>query len=179
MKILLLPGNSVENRDWIREITESLDDPFDEIITHEYDHWKKDRPAINFELELDHLQNKISQTDEYVIFAKSAGCILALLAIEKEIIQANSMIFVAIPFAWSRAKQYPLGEYLANLSIPKLFIAKAKDFLCEFEKLNAYLQKNDVKNFKTELYDVKGEPNDNHHYADTKVLKKMVLKFVK
>ena len=172
MKTLLLPGNSIENKPWIREIAESFSDSFDEVITHEYDHWEKELPAMNFELELERLKNKVSETDEYVIFAKSAGCILALLAIQQGIVKSSCIVFVAIPFNWSRAEQYPIAKYLQKPPTQILFITKEKDPLCQYKDLEQYLLDNKVNNYKLELYDVAGEPNDIHHYADTEMLKK-------
>lgn len=173
MKLVLLSGNSIQNKEWIEEIKDSLNPYFDEVYLQDYKHWQEGKALIDFNFELNTLIEKVGKWEEFVIFAKSVGTALATKSILEGKIKPQKCIFVGTPVFWTDEHNIALKDWLKNYSIPTLFIQKTSDPVFHFSDLKKLLEENEVKNYQlVEL------PGDTHHYEDIEKLKELTLDFI-
>ena len=84
MRLILLAGNSIHNKQWIEEVEAELRDLFESTYIHIYEHWKNGGSLINIDLELKEIvkeirrANDVDGEDDYIVFGKSAGAILTI-----------------------------------------------------------------------------------------------------
>ena len=71
MRILYLPGNTANHKEWIDRLAQDTNTALEKDILH-YSHWDTGEQVINFETELDRLE-KLIKDDEYIVVGKSAG----------------------------------------------------------------------------------------------------------
>ena len=99
--LIILPGNSLKNKAWGELILEYYAPQFDSASMLEYDHWVSGEPNINFASEqakiAAHMATLPPVTD-VVIFAKSAGSLLAFITISAKIVTPIKCVFFGIPF---------------------------------------------------------------------------------
>lgn len=174
MKLILLPGVSRKNKEWISEVDSSLKNLFSKTYVQEYLHWQKEMADMDFELELERLVKKAGSLSNYMIFAKSAGVILALKAIYEKLIKAEGCIFCGMAVFWARARGFDVDLWVKNYSTPTLFIQKASDPAFPSRDLRELLQKVGATNFR--LVEIPGE---DHHYGDIGGLKELTCEFLK
>ncbi len=173
MNLILLPGNDKSNREWIDMVETSLSPLFDHTAVHYYDHWWSEGGEIDLEVELDKLAVTVSQFDTYVIFAKSAGVLLALYGIFEGILDPEVCIFVGSAFPWGKAQGYDLDNWLINYAVPTLFIQKTDDPALSFEGLRLLLLDRNVSgNILKEI------PGDGHEYENIGQLRELTEGFV-
>lgn len=175
MDIILLPGNSQLNKDWINEVANALKPDFKKVFTHYYSHWNLEKEEIlDLKKELDSILIYSKKSPEYYIFAKSAGIILALKAINQSKLSPKKCIFVGFPLNWARKNNLPLENALNNLKIPSLFIQKTNDPTCSFKNLKKILASAKVKNCS--LIEISG---DDHHYENISFLRSEIKRFLR
>lgn len=174
MKLILLPGNSKENKVWIEEIEATFKNIFDSTKIQYYEHWnKKEENLIDLGLELENLVDMVGENKDYIIFAKSAGVLLALRGIYEKVICPRKCLFVGTPVFWSRNKKFDVDLWLKNYSLPTLFIQKTNDPMISYIELMKVLEGRDVENYK--IVEVAG--ND-HHYENVQELKTLTVDFL-
>ena len=164
MKYLFLPGNSKNNKDWIDSLSEEFSKP--QNVVH-YNHWKSGEDNIDFNIELEKI-SKLENSDDYTVIAKSAGCILALMIEKGEFLNIKEFFFIGFPMFYIKNREINIKELLKT-NKPITFIQKEKDFQIGFEDLKKEIS-NIKQNANFVLYHKEGEPDDNHHYEDTKYL---------
>lgn len=173
MNLIILPGNSIKNLEWSKKVEKALSPHFNEIKILHYRHWSSGEETINLEYELSVLSNLTKGDTSYVIFAKSAGALLALRAVYEGSIRPLRCIFIGIAVLWGEEYNLPVDSWLRNYSLPTLFIQKEFDPAIHFKDLDRLLKELNVKNYK--LQKVMGE---DHEYDDINLLKDMTLKFI-
>lgn len=167
MKYIFLPGNSASNKEWIDRLAQEFDTPKE--VVH-YSHWGSNENDLDFNTELKKLAGL--SNDEYIVIAKSAGSILALKAIEEGILNVKKCFFVGFPMLYISKLDVNIQKLLDN-DIESVFIQKRKDYQIGFDELKAQIP--EIKESSSFiLYERDGEPNDNHHYADTSYLKQII-----
>ncbi|MDD3474757.1 MAG: hypothetical protein PHP08_02540 [Candidatus Dojkabacteria bacterium] len=161
MKYLFLPGNSKNNKDWINKLSEEFSGP--KSVIH-YDHWETGEDNIDFNIELEKI-SQLKNSDEYVVVAKSAGCVLALMIEKEKILNIKEFFFIGFPMSYIQNRKIDIEELLRT-NKPITFVQKMKDPQIGFEDL-----KKEISNIKPNtnfvLYHKEGEPDDNHYYEDT------------
>jgi pimeloyl-ACP methyl ester carboxylesterase len=98
MRILYLPGNTANHKEWIDKLTKDTDISLEKDILH-YKHWETGDQIINFDTELERLRDLVKD-DEYIVVGKSAGCALGLMAYKQKIVNAKRFIFLGFPYLW-------------------------------------------------------------------------------
>lgn len=173
MDLILLPGNSIENKEWIEDVECAVSSDFNTTHVQYYDHWEKGGKVIDLDVETGKLTKMTDSLGEYVIFAKSAGVILALKGIAEGKINPAKCIFAgtAVPFALRLG--FDIKKWLGSCSVQSLFIQKEFDPAISFEDLTALLKTSGVKNY--EVLKVSGS---DHYYGDIVFLKKTVVNFM-
>lgn len=162
MKYLFLPGNSKNNKDWIDKLSETFPNP-KEII--HYNHWENGGDNIDFDIELERI-SQLENDDEYVVIAKSAACVLALMLEKERILNIKEFFFIGFPMSYIQNRKIDIEELLKT-NKPITFIQKKKDPQVGFKELKTKISNT---NTRFVLYHRGEEPNDNHHYEDTRYL---------
>ena len=99
--LIVLPGNSLKNKAWGELMIETYASQFDSSFMLEYDHWASGAANIHFEREEEKLRAHVatlSTGTEIVLMAKSAGSLLAFLAIHHSAVSPSHCVFFGIPF---------------------------------------------------------------------------------
>lgn len=169
MDLVLLAGNSAENKEWIEEVRDALKPLFDTCVIQYYKHWKAGEPLIDLDYELDVLVNLVKGFDEHSIFAKSAGVVLTVKGVHERKIKPSKCIFVGTPIPWARALGENVDAWFKNFFIPALFIQQTHDPAFHYKDLEEYVEEMKMSNAK--LVELSG---DNHHYEDVPKIKKFV-----
>lgn len=170
--ILLAWNNKQSNHDWIKEVETKLSALFDETSIQYYSHRYQDKPNIDLEYESKLLIEKISKTDNYIIFAKSAWTILAMKNIYESWLHPKACIFVGVPMWMIFNNEFPYEKWLKNNTIPILFIQKAHDPVCSYQELlELFSWLSDTFTFQEVTWNT-------HHYEDFDLLKKLVGEFL-
>lgn len=166
MDILLLPGNSKNNKEWIDSVFGLVKSKFSNAYVIHYDHWSSEDGFIDYNTECKKIE-KLGLHSPYLVFAKSIGTILTLESIKRGIIAPAGIIFCGTPLAHINECNSVL-ESLALNKTPIHFIQQAEDKVGGFsqliEQLSAY--KNDF--MFTEI-----DGND-HKYSDLEFLAKAI-----
>jgi hypothetical protein len=174
MNLILLPGNDKSNKEWIDSVDAELSPYFDRTAIHYYDHWwSSDDGEIDLEVELDKLAATVEQFDSYVIFAKSAGVLLALYGIYEGVLAPEVCIFVGSAIPWGYERGFDLNNWLINYSVPTLFIQKTLDPALSFVDLSTLIVDKNMSGYL--LKEISG---DDHVYEDIAQLKQLVEGFV-
>lgn len=98
--LIVLSGNSLKNKAWGELIQEHYAPQYDSSFMLEYDHWMSGEPNIDFAKEEAKLQahvDGLSSDTEIILFAKSAGSLLALLTIHHGILKPTQVVFFGMP----------------------------------------------------------------------------------
>ncbi|MDP1694529.1 MAG: hypothetical protein Q8L34_03235 [Candidatus Woesearchaeota archaeon] len=168
MKVVLLPGNSKENKAWIEEIEKTLKKECATKVIY-YEHWKTGEETINIEAEVKKLEQVVVK--EGVIFAKSAGCLVVLKGIAEKRINPKKCIFAGVSVRWAESKNIPIKEWLKKNKIPTVILQKTEDPAIHVSELRILLQE-----LKVENYTMKEIPGNDHHYENIKQIKELILK---
>lgn len=166
MNLILLGGNSPQNEQWLEQIAESLSPYFKETYIQTYGHWESGGQML-MGREEEKLEAQAEDLDNYIVFAKSAGVVLTLDAIQGHRINPNACIFVGSPIGSSAAERFD------NYRIPTLFIQQTKDPIRSYKKVHNILENSHIKNY--ELVEV---PGNDHLYGDIEALTETILTFL-
>jgi hypothetical protein len=99
--LIILPGNSLKNKAWGELMLAEYAAQFDSAFMLEYDHWESGEANIDFRKEEEKLRAlgaTLPAETEIILMAKSAGSLLAFLAIHHGAITPNHCVFFGIPF---------------------------------------------------------------------------------
>lgn len=171
MKLLLLAGNSLHNKEWIEEVERTLAPHFNQTLVHYYRHWSTGDELIDLEYELERLTTSLGDLADWVVFAKSAGTILIIRGCYEKKIKPIKCVFAGTAIGWAEARGLSVHEWLRNYSIPTLFIQKTLDPAISYRDLEQLLS--GVANAVA-----KEIPGDNHSYEDLSVLENEITRFL-
>jgi len=169
MNIIYLPGNSVNNKIWIEKVKERFDE-FSEGEILNYDHWQSGEKWINIESESFKLAEMVKDKNDYFVFAKSIGSVLALKNIYEGSFKPLKIVFCGHPY-----RALTNNDYLKSLKIPTLFIQNEFDPVYSYEKLEKTLSENSPSDYRI----IKNADVDTHNYEDLEMLAKTTKEFFK
>ncbi len=98
--LIVLSGNSLKNKAWGELIVEHYGPMYDSVFMLHYNHWESGEPLIDFVSEEAKLREHImtlSPDIEVILFAKSAGSLLALQAIAHGAVTPARCVFFGMP----------------------------------------------------------------------------------
>ena len=172
MKLIILPGNSKSNKEWVEGAKEAFATNFEEIYRQNYSHWDTRQDTIDLNTELKRLVENIKNED-CVIFAKSAGAVLAVYGVYKNEIFPKKCVFIGFPVNWAKENNFPITKWLERCTIPTLIIQNSNDSVTSFNDLqNVFLK---LKNNNVKLVQI---PGDDHQYTDFDLIKKEIGNFL-
>lgn len=177
MNIAILPGNHKANKEWVDQLGVVFKDSFDKVYVHYFDHWDTDDGMVDIDLERNKLVEAIKGWDEYVIVAKSAGSMIALKGIYEGVLNPKSCFFIGLPYKWALKQGMDPDTWLSSLKVRTMFIQKPYDFAGSFDEVAELVHKLDIEEYELEKYIVEGEPDNDHHYADVKYLRKLIIDY--
>lgn len=168
MHIIYLAGSSVKNKDWIETVKSNFDSFSTGNILY-YDHWQTGDKNINFEIESQKLIDLTKDENEYFVFAKSIGSVLALKSVYEKIINPKKMIICGHPYSLAKELGFPINDYLKSLTIPTIFIQNEFDPLFNYSDLENILGENSPTDYQL----IKNPGNNTHDYEDYESLAKL------
>ncbi|MFW5853260.1 MAG: alpha/beta family hydrolase [Patescibacteria group bacterium] len=134
MNLVILPGNSLNNKEWATLVSKSFISDFNYIYKQSYDHWKSGEEFINLDKEIEKLIENIPEPPFFVL-AKSAGSILTVKAIIEGKLKPEKCVFLGFPLNWVRENNFPLDYWLEDYSVPTLIIQKTNDPVTSYKEL--------------------------------------------
>lgn len=169
MELILLGGNSVKNKEWIEEVENYLKEDFDSTHVHYYKHWETGEALIDINYEVNSLANYLSNKEDYVIFAKSAGCLVVVKGVYDGKISPSRCVFAGFPVAWAKENKFDLDNWLNEYSVKTSFVQNSHDPAIFVEDLRNYLDEMNFSNYK--IIELEG---DTHSYDDLEKPKEIV-----
>ena len=133
--LIILPGNSVRNKKWGEAVSEYYGRNFDLVYVQNYDHWQVEDGQMDFDKEIKKLKDKIEELhlgSNITIFAKSAGSILAILAITKGVILPARCVFFGIPFDWAFTDIFTNQNQLADFRVSTIAFHNDDDPVADY-----------------------------------------------
>lgn len=135
-KLLILPGNSPRNQAWGEAAADFFNGQFDEIYLQFYNHWETGEEVIDVPEELDKIIATVENTkedDEWYICAKSVGSLVALIAVQEDIIRPVKCIFFGMPLD-AAAEELFKDDWsaLTDFSVPALVFHNDNDPVANF-----------------------------------------------
>lgn len=161
MNVILLPGNSRRNKTWIDTVANNIRDIFDKVVIQEYSHWDSGNQFIDFDTEIEKLVQYAQGNEPFVIFAKSAGAVLALRAIEKKKIEPKALVISGLPLDLIKDNHIPVDHWLHSVSIPITIIQNDQDPVGSYEQLSEFIRPLNNTNIAIVSY-----PGSTHDYND-------------
>jgi predicted alpha/beta-hydrolase family hydrolase len=170
-KLLLLPGNNRDQREWIGTVRHALVPLFRTAVIVTYEHWEReDAPYIDFERELAKLE-KLAAEGPWIALGKSAGVLLTLMAAARGILVPEKAFFLGAPFSWTLQQGMPVADLLAAFPAPTVFIQQSDDPGCPVDALQSILSGSGMKR-----YEIEEIPGASHDYGDLALIRALVEK---
>lgn len=165
----MLSGNSPRNRDWIFEAQRQLGGLFDGTYVADYHHWQTGEPNIDLTHELGELANRQPEFgDNYGIFAKSIGTVLAVQALEQQIVKPKFLLFCGLPLGYIEQDYSRFNTVLAASQLPLVIIHNRDDKVGSATAAKSYM----ASKFTGESnYRFVETPGDTHDYEDYELLR--------
>jgi len=158
MDLILLPGNSISNKEWTSKVEKELGNLFDSTKINFYEHWKTGEPAININKEVEKLSALPRENKEFLIFAKSAGCLVTLKALYENKIFPKKCFFVGFPYSWAKNMGFDFDIWFNSTKVPTVFIQNKEDPFMNSADLKKYLLESELQNYK--IYEIEGNTHD-------------------
>lgn len=173
MNILLFGGNSQRNKDWIHEVGDIFSPDFGTTVVHDYDHWDSNGEFIDFEAELAKLSSAASVPSPFVVFAKSIGSVLTLMAMERGILAPEKCFFVGLPIKVAEEDSLPLPALLKSNVVPTFIVQNSQDPVASYARLLEYLDESGANQYET--LELQG---DTHSYDDLAKIKSLLNSYI-
>jgi predicted alpha/beta hydrolase family esterase len=174
--IIILSGNSLKNKGWGELMLAEYGPRFDTAFMLEYDHWTSGEPNINFTAEEAKLATYVSSLPpfaEIVLFAKSAGSLLAFTAIHRGVLKPIKCIFFGIPFDMAAVSLFNDNwSAVDSFSIPAIAFHNTNDPTTSYE-----FTKDTLAEHSPAITLVTTEESD-HWYGDTLTYNRTIIPFL-
>ncbi len=167
MNLLLLGGESLKNREWIKTVNDEFKPHFKKTYFQEYSHWQDNTPRINLDVEVEKLKNNLNNFEPMIVFAKSAGSILAIKASAEGIIKPKACLFVGFPVFL--ASSLPVDKWLEITSFKITIIQHTQDPAGPYVKTKNYLD-----NINRANLEIKELDGDTHSYHELEYFKALL-----
>jgi len=158
MKTIILPGYSPKNKLWALKAKKHLEVK-DEVIVHEWRHWRGILKGMNISYEVKSILKKISGKKVNII-AKSVGTRISMIITSENFSLINKIILCGIPTkgkSKSAIEIYTSG--LKNINPENVIcIQNNKDPLANFEVVDRF-----IKSINPMIETVK-KPRNDHDY---------------
>lgn len=171
MNVLLLPGNSKRSGEWLKQVELELAPAFGRTRRHAYAHWEHDEPEIDLDHEVERLATSVQGLKPYVLFAKSAGTILASKAMAIDALQPVACLFVGFPLAMVTNHDLPADEWLRATNMPITVLQHNADPLGSYQEVAQFFSH--TGHAHTSVHKL---PGDTHDYLEFQTLKDFTVR---
>jgi hypothetical protein len=176
-KLLVLAGGSKRNETWGEACVESFTGQFDQVSFIRYNHWVTGEANVDFEAEIAKIAataDGAGQEDEWYVFAKSIGSILALKAVAANVISPTKCVFFGMPFSVVLDTVFKDDwALLQNFKIPALAFHNDNDPTALYD-----LTKEKITTLAPSIT-LSTLNGDNHDYLDFKTYQQEIAAFLK
>lgn len=150
---------------------------FGSVHLQTYEHWETGGPAIDFDVELQKLKERpdpLFAAGEQVVLAKSAGTLLAFIAVAEGVLKPTKAIFFGIPFDLA-AKELFKDDWSAvkNFTVPALAFHNQQDPTTDYRFTAATLAQH------TPHIELITTTETDHWYGDTDTYGPYIESFLK
>src|SRR6056297_2163552 len=127
--LIILPGGSVRNKAWADGAEEAFGSYFDSVHKQYWEHWETGEENIDFSVELKKLQVATADfSDDVYVVAKSIGSIVALFAVQEQLINPTACAFFGMPFSVATELMETADwKPLEDLSVPTIAFHNDQD----------------------------------------------------
>ncbi len=141
--LIILSGNSLKNKAWGELIEAAFASQFDSHFLLPYDHWASGEATIDFTREEEKLRAHIASLPNdvgIILFAKSAGSLLALLAIHHQILTPTHCVFFGMPFDLAATELFKDNwDPISTFRVPAIAFHNQADPTTSYEYTKATL----------------------------------------
>jgi predicted alpha/beta hydrolase family esterase len=174
MKIFLLPGQSIKNREWIEEVEKEFKKEFSNTEIIYYTHWNTGKENTDVDVEVGRFVDSVNGYDgEYIVFAKSIGCLIFLKSIEMLKRKPKGVLMVGMAYKMGMMMGYDFKKLGEDIDFNINIYQKKLDPAGSVEEVREI----STKYINVQEYEVNDEPNDNHHYANLQYILDLIKKF--
>lgn len=164
MQLIMLSGNSIQNREWIYRSRKEFAKLFNSFYVQDYLHWRSGAEWIDLEYELNWLEESTKRfSSSYAVFAKSIGTVLTAKALHQGIIEPKFLLLVGLPLGYIKSSYPEFAQILFDANLPTTIIHNEFDKVGTAEEAEAYM---------AEKFSDRGDyqfittPGDTHNYED-------------
>lgn len=171
MKIILLSGQSLQNRSWIEDVRTKFKEKYQNVEVMYYDHWKRGEGTADVELETKNfLQLTNGFADEYMLFAKSIGTVIFLNSLPKLQNHPKKVIMVGVPYEVATQKGYKFETLKDLVKCDVNIYQKLQDPMGSYDIVNT------IEGRKVRVYEYEciNEEENTHHYANMDTLIRLI-----
>lgn len=151
MNCIFLGGNSHHNQQWIEDVQKRIGGG-----VQMYRHWKTGESMIDFDHEASVLATS-TNGESITVFAKSAGCLVAMKAVRELDVKIDRAVFVGFPYYWGIEKGIDVATWLKEWNVSTVFVQKEHDPVIGGEELREMLPAH---------VEVIVIPGENHEYGE-------------
>lgn len=172
MEVILLGGQSPRHYDWVREVREALEFAGLPVVLHDYAHWQNGEHEINAEAELAALTALAAEQDDYIIVAKSIGCVLTSIGIVRGVLKPQACVFLGLPLAATKMHD----EAMAGMALlpPTIFAQNETDPLGSYEAIKAF-----TRQLVPPTSIFVALPGSSHDYTDFELIAELTSRLAK
>jgi hypothetical protein len=171
MNYLILGGESQQNGQWVRGLTDAMHPIAGHVNFLDYRHWAAETAGpINVETEIDRFARLAGNYDNYAVIAKSIGTVVTALANARGLVRPERCFFLGFPLKTVET-EFPEVEQAVPKLPPTTFIQNLNDPLGRFFRVRDYVRKN---NPERDDFDYKQIPGATHDYPDFGLVARLV-----
>lgn len=167
MEIIILPGNSIHNKEWAEELARNLSS-VGNCRVQNYRHWQTGEKDIDFEYEIKILAESVRGKKDYILVGKSAGAITILEALSRKIVNPKKCVLMGLPFDFASKHGKDLIRAISSSNIRREFIQNKDDPYGSAETVRKLLTFSKIHNYSfTETI------GNTHDYLDYTLIAKL------
>ena len=167
--IIILGGNSSNNKKWLKQMELTYQKDYNVYGVY-YDNWENNTD-IDFNIELEKLENLTKNLKDYIIICKSAGSVLTLTAVDKQIINPNKIIIMGLPLKFINLINIDIKKLLLNVKNNRnILIIQQKD-----DPQGKSKEVNEIIDDDIELNEI---PGHYHAYTNYNKIKELIDNFI-
>ena len=157
-ELILLPGNEKYDEKWIQRVGARLENLFDSTKIQYYRHWENEQELIDLDHEIEQLTDFMRGKDDYYIFGKSMGSVLAIKGIQEGKLNPRKSVFCGLPVSWGRPRGIIVNDIIEGYKYDTVFVQNEEDPYLNGIGMEEYLERRNVTNSKVVL--LKGSGHD-------------------
>lgn len=176
MKIFLLPGQSIKNKEWIEKVEDRVKEMFSNSKIQYYKHWALGEKQTDIPFETEKFVKLVNEYEEdYVVFAKSIGSLIFLNSLKSLKRKPKAVLILGFPYYLVSRLGFDLKKLVENVDFRMNIYQKEFDTAGTYEEIKTLSNEYVFVN----MYECIDEPNDNHHYANYKYISKLLESLVR